>query len=48
MEIKTDLQTIKLMKMSAKYEFIIVNGENGVVLYDPERLQKLFKVDTDF
>lgn len=34
--------------MSAKYEFIIVNGENGVVLYDPENLQKLFKVDTDF
>lgn len=35
METKSDLQSIKKMKMSQKYEFLIVNGENGVALYDP-------------
>lgn len=48
METKSDLQSIKKMKMSQKYEFLIVNGENGVALYDPENLSLMFKVNTDF
>lgn len=36
------------MKMSQKYEFLIVNGENGVSLYDPSSLKLMFKVITDF